>query len=128
MKTTFLTLLTLILLVGCSTEENLYLEDNELIETNFIIDTNGDTRSTRTPYTECYNVYFDSAIYAAEDIQGIKQVYFRQQNWYAAPNQPANYPFHQIWCAGEPGTPGGSESENDPPTGVTFVPIGGHGG
>jgi hypothetical protein len=121
MKTTFLTLLTLILLVGCTTDET-----NELIEANATITVkNNSTRDAVIPNPNlgCYNVYFDPTIYTAASIQGIKTIIFQQHEWFAYSHQPANYPFHQIWCKGYPLPPNGEESENDPPTGIIFDPI-----
>ncbi len=127
MKTTFLMLLILILLVGCTTDET-----NEFVKANATITLdNSSTREASGPngdQFQCHHVYFDPAIYSPESIQEIRNGFFGDGSyWFAAPIQPEGFPYHQIWCR-YLGHPGGSESENDPPTGVTFVPIGGHGG
>ncbi len=126
MKTTFLALLTFILLVGCTTEET-----NEIVETsNAIIKEDSNTREAGNPYAnqfECFDVFFDPEIHDPLSIQLIRDGYFADgYYWFAAPTQPDGYPYHQVWCR-YLGHPGGQNGEDDPPTGVTIVPKGGRG-
>jgi hypothetical protein len=126
MKATFLTLLTFILLAGCTTDET-----NEIIEANtiLIIDNDSTREVSANSSLGCYNVYFDPTIYTTpESIPELRNGFYLDGSyWNMYIFQPSD-PYHQIWCPGPPRPPNGEESENDPPTGVTFIPVGGYGG
>ncbi|MFT5891818.1 MAG: hypothetical protein ACI9Y7_001925 [Dokdonia sp.] len=125
MKTTIIGLFTL--LMGLSnTNSNILLCESEATADVISISTIDISISEELVYIDpCYDVYFDPAIHSAASIQGIKQVFFQNAVWYAAPSQPANYPFHQVWCLDEDSKPegtGNTSEGQDLPEGVDFVP------
>lgn len=126
MKTTIIGLFTLLMGLS-STNSNILLCENEATTDVTCISTADVSISEKIIYVNpCYNVYFDPAIYNPASIQGVRQVFFQGSIWYAASSQPANYPFHQIWCLDEDAKPdgtGNTEEEEDIPDGIDFVPI-----